>query len=257
MKRRLVEVALDSLKPNRFQPRKFFSDGELNELAQSIDVNGLLQPPIIATLGAFYEIIAGERRVQACRRLGLKEIQAILVEMSDQERLEAALIENLQRVDLNPMEVAFSLKRMADDLKMDQETIAVRIGKKRSTVSNYMRLLQLPERIQKEISGGSVSMAHAKLLLSCDEVELREELFQTILKNGSTIKESLSFIRKWRKPKAIDVHVQDVEARLARLLGTKVAIHHKGEGGEVSVSYFSLDDLERLLMLLGVEQECG
>ncbi len=202
-----------------------------------------------------YEIIAGERRVQACRRLGLKKIPALLVEMNDQERLEAALIENVQRVDLNPMELALALKRMADDLKMDQETIALRVGKKRSTISNYMRLLQLPEKIRKEIASGTVSMAHAKLLLSCKEDELREELFQTILKSGSTIKKSLSFIRKWKKPKTGDLHVQSIEERLMRQLGTKVAIQHKGDQGQVSITYFSLDDLDRLLMLLGVEQE--
>ncbi len=267
-KRELIEIDPNCLIPNRFQPRRVFDQNELQELAQSIKMNGLLQPPIIADLYGGqerqFEIIAGERRVQACRLLQLPVIPALLVEMTDQERLESALIENVQRVDLNPLEIALALKKMADELNLDQEEIAQRVGKKRSTVSNFIRLLQLPEEMQVEVSKGVVSMAHAKLILSCDCKKLQDHLFQSILKNGTTIKGCLQIINEWNRKKDFekdnkkDIHVRDAEKMLERRLGTKVLLSCSGKNqemhGEVSISFYSLDDLQRLFEVLGVQE---
>lgn len=252
---RLVKV--DAIKENPHQPRRSFSSDELEELARSIQEIGLIHHPVVRDLGdGVYELIAGERRLRALRLLKLTEISVVVRNSDEPYSAQSALVENIQRVDLNPIEIAQALRELMRDFHLTQEQLADRVGKKRSTVANYLRLLQLTPELQEAMRSGQISMGHAKALLSISG-EKQQEIVQKILEDGLSVRQTEEKVRqllqdKEDKPKVQDIYVQELQNQLAQRFGTKVTLSPQGQGGKISLTYYNLDDLDRLLQMLGI-----
>lgn len=248
---KLIQVDLLQLEKNRYQPRSIFKDEEIKELADSIHQAGLLQPPVIArhtmpNNGILYEIVAGERRVQACRKLGMKSIPAYLVEMEDAQRSEAALIENVQRVDLSAIEIAEALFRLQQQFYLSQEQLAQKIGKKRSTISNYLRLLQLPAVIQEAIRTRDVTLAHAKVLLSCKTADEQMALFRKLLQEPLSVRKCSKLIENKNQ------FLRELEDQLIRHLNTTVTVTDRDGKGSITIQFSSYDSLDETLSKMGL-----
>ena len=249
---KLIEIDLDKVISNRYQPRKVFLDSEIRELALSIEEVGLLQPPLVmAREGGVFEIIAGERRVMACRLLGRTRIPALVRWSTHFSAALAALVENVQRVDLNPIEIAHSIERLMKEFGMTQEMVAEQIGKERPTVANYVRLLQLPIHMQEALISNRLTMAHAKVLLATSPVD-RDALFMAILRDGLTVRQAEKMLKKGDTKKSVlprgkSPHIVELERKLEKCYGTKVEVEEgEGNSGRLIIHYYSLDDLERL-----------
>lgn len=248
----LLRIPVDRVRPNPFQPRQQFDDTELEELAASIRANGLLQPIVVRAKGAEYELVAGERRLRAAQRAGLHEIPAIVRQVGDHEALELALIENLQRSDLNPIEEARAYERLRDEFGLTQEQIAARVGKHRSTIANALRLLRLPQDLQDELAAGRLTAGHARALLSVDSPEEQRRLAREFLRTGASVRDAERRAQPARK-QLPDANWRAVEDELRRLLDTKVRLLPRRDGtGKLEIEYFSLDQLNALLTRLGL-----
>ncbi|CCB85745.1 MULTISPECIES: ParB/RepB/Spo0J family partition protein [Parachlamydia] len=256
----LVEVQLSQIQVNPFQPRRNFSEEELDELACSIKAVGILHPPLVRLVTneaneKKYEIISGERRCRAAQIAGLTTLKVVVRNSCEQLSAQAALIENVQRVDLNPIEVAKALKSLMLEFGFSQDELAGRIGKKRSTVSNYLRLLTLPKYIQDDVSKNVITMGHAKAILSQPDLEKQHLLYELILRDELTVREaeqaSLRIQEKAKKNALVyanrDFFLEQLSEKLQRKLGTKVHILGKGKKGRITIDYYSLDDLDRVL----------
>ncbi len=250
------EIDLAAIGVNPFQPRKVFRDEDLAELTQSIELHGVIQPILVRPVEGGYQLIAGERRVRAARAVGLKTVPAVVRSLTDREAIELALVENLQRSDLNPMEESLAYSRLIDDFGWTQEEIGARVGKSRSHIANYLRLLNLEEDIQQLISEQALTVAHAKVLLSVTDVR-RQDLARRCASEGWTVKQLELAAKRGELPVRPrvpeDVHLKSVEAGLRRKFGTKVTLRGDSSKGRIEIPYRSLDELERLLTLL--EQE--
>jgi ParB family transcriptional regulator, chromosome partitioning protein len=257
----IIEIEIEKLRVSPFQPRRIFSDEELEELASSIQSVGLIHPPVVREIKAgqktlYYELIAGERRWRALKRAGFKKIPVLVKVSSDEMAAKATLIENIQRVDLDPMEMAEAYKRLLDVFRMTQEEVAEKVGKKRSTVANYLRLLTLPTAIKDDLSTKKITMGHAKAILSLDSSELKESLHQLILDKKLNVrdaeKESTRLSKKKKKApikkKGKDLsHLKLLEEKLQEVYQTKVEIVPSGnKGGKVIFQFYSHEDLEQL-----------
>lgn len=255
------EVSVDAVIASRFQPRKDFDEVELEELAESIRKYGIIQPVLVREIDGGYELIAGERRLRAAKRAGLRTISAWVRSATDLEMLAMALVENVQRENLNPMEEAQAYQRLADDLGWTQDVIAGQVGKARSHVANYLRLLRLDPRIREWIRGGKLSMAHAKVLLSMEDESQRVDLAEAAVLKGWTVREldehrmRLKTTVKPASSRALDVHMRQVEEGLRRALGSGVKVRGDGEKGRIEIRYRSLEELERLIEILGRSEE--
>jgi ParB family transcriptional regulator, chromosome partitioning protein len=260
------EVALSALRPNPHQPRQAFSEESLRELADSIREKGILQPILVEpdTAGE-YVIIAGERRVRAARLAGLQKIPVIIRQFSPQEKLEIALIENVQREDLTPVEAATAYKRLMELGSLNQEQLAQRIGKERSTVTNTLRLLKLPDDAQAALGSGSISAGHARALLTLVNPSDVAVLLKRIVESGMSVRDAeeaaggLNGGRKGATRSSSagragasrgDPHIRSLEQALIEKLGTKVALKGTGKKGRIEISYFTAEELERLIELL-------
>jgi len=248
-------IPLAAIQLNPFQPRRQFAPEELEELAASIRAVGIIHPPTVRPLEEGYELIAGERRCRAAKMAGLDKIPVVIKACNDGMSAEAALIENLQRVDLNPIEIAAALKRLLDDFKLDQAELAKRVGKKRSTVANYLRLLTLPVDIQQSVRQHLITMGHAKAILTVEDLSLQFLLHEKILSEHLSVRQTeeqafkLSLKHQDKQQVRLDPRDPDLvafERGLERALGTKVRLETKGEGGTLTLHYYSLDDLDRL-----------
>ncbi|MFA6018537.1 MAG: ParB/RepB/Spo0J family partition protein [Patescibacteria group bacterium] len=259
----LREVEITKISINPSQPRRVFSQEEIEELAASIVAVGLIQPPIVRlkdNADNEYELIAGERRWRASHLAGLKKIFVVVRDINASFSAQAALIENIQRVDLNPIEVALALRDLIDNFGLRQDDVAQRIGKKRSTVANYLRLLALPKHIQDSISQNTITMGHAKLILSLEGLELQALLHEMILRDDLTVRETeeavtrLTEKSKTRKLsyKTRDFHLEQLAEKMQQKLGTKVSIQGQGKRGRITIGYYSFDDLDRVLALFGI-----
>jgi len=256
MSKKLTYIPTDTLVKNMFQPRNAFDDTALDSLAQSIKEVGLLHPPVVReTADNTFEIIAGERRVRACKKLGLHTIPVLIVSSSNEQAAKAALIENIHRVDLNPIEIAQAIQTLIQTFKIRQEDVAKKIGKDRSTITNYLRLLKLSKTIQEHIKYGALSTAHAKALLSCTCPLLQEKICAKILEEKLSVKATNTLVQKAKKTSRgqDNLFLKEVEGRLEEALGTKVVVNQRGQKGVLSIHYFSLDDLERVLDLLAAK----
>ncbi len=254
----IMEIELDKIVPNEFQPRKTFSDDRLKELAASIKEQGVIQPIIVHRIGTNYGLIAGERRWRASRLAGLKTIPALVREASKRELIEQALIENIQREDLNPLEAAVAFKRLQDEFKLTQEDLAKRVGKERSTIANFLRILGLPKEIKQHVAAGAISLGHAKALLSLERHRDQVAVADAIVKKGLSVREAEALAAKLKHPAepkkkkpAAGQEYKAIEERLRKSFGTKVSIESKSRGGRIVIEYYSAEELDRILEKLG------
>lgn len=261
----LKHLSLEQIRMNPYQPRREFAAEELEELAQSIRTVGLLHPPLVRSLpeAGVYELVSGERRYRAAQMASLQVIPVYVRLAGDAVSAQAALIENIQRVDLNPLEIARALKRLSVEFGLTQERLAEQIGKKRSTLANYLRLLSLPTMIQESLYKGFITMGHAKAILVLEQEEKQVLLHEMILRDELNVRETeraaqrISNKHEKRKPegKAPDFFLGDLANRMRERLGTQVSIQGEGEKGKITIDYYSLDDLDRLLNLFGIGEE--
>jgi ParB family chromosome partitioning protein len=258
----LREIEITSISVNRFQPRHNFSTEDLEELAASIKEVGIIHPPLVRPLphSNRYELISGERRFRAAQLAKLTKIPVIIRYGDDSLSAHAALIENIQRVDLNPIEIAKALKNLATQFDLKQEELALRLGKKRSTIANYLRMMQLPQSIQDSVSDGSISMGHAKAILSLEKANQQLHLHSRILREALNVRDAekaAKLLQNAKNPQLKsakrDVHLEDLSNKIQQKLGTKVSIQGKGVKGRIQIDYFNLDDLDRILAILKVE----
>jgi ParB family transcriptional regulator, chromosome partitioning protein len=265
---RTVPVA--RIAPNPLQPRREFAEAELAELAASIRENGLLQPLVVrpagpaAAAGAEWELVAGERRWRAVRRLEWAEVPVLVREMDDRTLLVLAIVENVQRADLSPLEEAEGYRRLIEEFGYTQREVAEQVGKERSTVANLLRLLQLPASVQRLLAEGSLSMGHARAILGAGDERRMGDLARRAAEEGLSVRSVEELVRRARPaaeepaeaaPAAHDAHLRHLEAELQRLLGTAVRIHvGKGQAGRVEIPFYGSDDFERVVeLLLGAE----
>ena len=251
----MVELLIDEISPGDTQPRKDFNDEKLKELEDSIRENGVIQPIVVQKQGEGYEIICGERRWRASRKAGLKKIPAVIREVSNTQSLKMALIENIHRQDLNPIEEAQAYKRLSHEFGLTQEVIAKQVGKNRATVANYLRLLKLSKAFQDDLITGQLTMGHARAMLSLETEAEMEEARREVLKKNMNVRQIESYIQAKKrtageKPKAKvdrkDIFIKDLEKQFERHLGTKVEITPGKKGGKLVVLYYSIDDLNRI-----------
>ena len=256
-----VELDIDQLVPNPRQPRTVIDESKLDELAQSIRANGVIQPVVVrkatpsttsSGTSAPYEIIAGERRWRAAQRAGLLKIPVVVRDVPDDKLLEVALIENIQREDLNPIEEAQAYRRLADDHQLSQDQMAVAVGKDRATISNYMRLLKLPVEVRNDVAAGSLAMGHARALLGLSDEAAQRRVARETVSRGLSVRETEAMVRRENEPAAtvepvrVDANTRAAEEKLRLALGTRVRIVRKGSGGRIEVDFMNEDELQRI-----------
>jgi ParB family transcriptional regulator, chromosome partitioning protein len=253
------EVDIDLLEPNRFQPRSDFDEAKLNELAQSIKSNGVLQPLLVRKVQDRYEIVAGERRWRAAQLAGLFRIPVVVRAIRDERLLEVALVENIQRENLNPIEAAKAFQRLHAELGLSHDEIAHRTGKDRTTVTNYIRLLKLPREVQHLIAEGKLSMGHARALLALESATEQKELALKASQGSWSVRQVERAVSRrhaprpsasTRTPPVQDPNVVHAIEELERILGTRVRIAPDGNKGQIEIEYYSQDDLIRLYELI-------
>lgn len=257
------EIEVHKIMVNPFQPRRHFAQADLEELAESIRAVGLIHPPVVRPRDTedTFELVSGERRFRASQLAGLTKIPVIVRRSSNSVSAQAALIENIQRVDLNPIEIAKALKSLIEQFGFNQDDLSLRIGKKRSTVANYLRLLTLPKNIQDSVLKGTITMGHAKAILALEGFEKQNLLHELILRDDLSVREteeaSLRIAEKAKKkvliPTTRDFYLEQLAEKIQGKLGTKVTIQGRGKRGKIYIDYYSLDDLDRLLSILGVD----
>ncbi|MFN2439228.1 MAG: ParB/RepB/Spo0J family partition protein [Chitinophagaceae bacterium] len=257
-----LRIPIENIEPNPMQPRRDFDEQTLQELATSIKLHDIIQPITVSKLhGNKFRLIAGERRWRAAKLAGLKNIPAYVRQANDDELLELALLENLQREDLNAMEIALSYKRMMDDLNHTQEQVAERMGKDRSTVTNYIRLLKLPPDIQVAVRNGEISMGHARALINVDTIDKQLYIFDEIKTKGLSVRQTENLVRNFYKETAdkknshssLPPAYKKIEDKLASHFSTRVIVRHtKKGGGQITFEYYSLQELNKLLDQMNV-----
>ena len=251
MQEQLKALPISDIYPNPFQPRIEFSDEELAELSQSIAENGLIQPIIVRKSDIIgYELIAGERRLRACKRLGMTEIPAVVKEVTDQESRKQAIIENLQRSNLNPIEEAKAYRSLINELAYSHEELAKAMGKSRPYISNALRLLQLPQEIQTSIENGKLSQGHARALLAVEDTKKQLTIYHQVLTEKwsvRTLEKRLQELPKKQKSKK-DIHIKDTEQELEKSLGLPVTLrYHKNHSGSIQIHFSTEEDFNRII----------
>ena len=253
---KIVEIALDEIKKNPYQPRTYFNEEKLNELKESIEKNGLLQPIIVKKAVKGYYIIAGERRYRAFELLGKKEIPAIIKEMTDEEMMIFAVLENLQREDLSALEESESYKNLMDKMSLTQEELAKKLGKSRPYIANSLRLLKLPTEIKNKLEQGLISTAHARTLLSLKTKKAMEEVCTLVIDRKMSVRELEEYVAKLlkpkeiKKPKAKDIFIEEQENILKKRLGTSVTIKQgRNKKGKIEIEFKDNDEFERIISL--------
>ncbi len=265
---RVLRVTLDKIRPSALQPRKQFSDESLRELADSIREQGIVQPLIVRARGEFFELIAGERRWRAAQLLHLPEVPIITREADDRAVLELALIENLQRENLNAIEEAHGYAQLAEQFQLTQEEIALKVGKSRAAVANSLRLIKLPDLIQKYVREERISVGHAKVILGLTDEKNQKLAAERVIKEGLNVRQTEGLVAKLQKragkserqsetvaAPSGDPHVADLEAKLREVFATKVKLNYAHGKGSLEISFFSDAELERILQILGVNSE--
>jgi len=252
-----IVASINELKPNMFQPRKDFDDETISELASSIKEKGILQPLVVRTISGGYEIIAGERRWRAAQRAGITRVPVIIKEATDREVLELALIENLQREDLNPIEEAVAYQQLIDEFELTHEDVSQQIGKDRSTITNQLRLLKLPEEAKKALIAGDITAGHARAILSIESSAEAREALKAIQKQKLSVRKTEQLIqniskrkKKDAKPRSDDIYIRQITDELKKSLSTQVRIVDKHGKGKIEIDYYSNEELERLTSIL-------
>ena len=259
---RVEQIAISKLRPNPYQPRKTFSEEAIDELAESIGKHGVLHPIIVRKTIKGYEIVVGERRMRAAKKAGLKEIPAVVREFSDNEMMELALIENLQREDLNPIEEARAYEKLIEHFSITQDELAKRIGKSRPHIANHLRLLQLPKLVQQFIADGKLSMGHGRALLGLKDKQKMSALLEKILKEKLSVRDVEALVQRMnenvsretkRKPPLLSPFLKMKQKELEERLGTSVTIKRGKRKGKIEIEFFSEEDLERIIELIRAE----
>lgn len=253
-----VILGIDEIRPNTYQPRKDFDEEAINELAVSIQEKGIIQPIVVRKNMNAYEIIVGERRWRAAQRVGLTKVPVIIKDASDREALELALVENLQREDLNPIEEATAYDQLIEDFGLTHEEISKRIGKERSTITNQLRLLKLPEEVREALIKGEITAGHARALLGLESPNKMKEVLEAIRKEKLSVRKTEKLVQKLLGDKQTAIKSHDVDPfikhltdELKKALGTQVKIIDKGGEGKIEIEYYSKDELERIIEILG------
>lgn len=253
-----IEIDIDLLAPSDQQPRVMIDDAKLEELAASIKSNGIIQPILVRRTGSSYRIIAGERRWRAAQRAGLLKVPVLVRDVpegSERHLLELALVENLQREDLNPIDEALAYQRLVEEFGLTQDHIAAAVGKDRSSVANYLRLLRLPEEVRGDLASGALSMGHARALLSLPDAATQRQAARDVIARALSVRDTEALVRKMTSPgpsrpaaapKQTDVHTKAAEDRLRFVLGTKARIVRRGSGGAIEIAFGSEAELHRL-----------
>ena len=262
-----LEIDIDLIEPSSAQPRTHFDEGRLEELAQSIRSNGIVQPILVRRRGARYQLIAGERRWRAAQRAGLQRVPSVVREIPDDKLLELALIENIQRQELNAIEEAHAYKRLIETLGLTQETVAQRVGRDRSFITNYLRLLRLPDDIQRLVEEEKLTTGHARALLGIDDQDVQRKVAHNIIEQALSVRETERAIKRIIAganpvqvtlliPKRDNANVKAAETKLRRRFGTQVKIipSQTGTGGKIEIEYYNDNDLDRLYQLLASGQ---
>ncbi len=258
------KLPVDQIEANPFQPRTEFEEGALKELSESIKIHGIIQPLTVRRLGNnVYQLISGERRLKASRMAGLLEVPAYIIDTDNQGMMEMALIENIQRENLNAIEIAISYKRLIEECSLKQEELAQRVSKERSTVTNYIRLLKLPPEIQAGIRDNVITMGHAKALISIEHVENQLLLYKEIVNKQLSVRKAEALVKTLNENKRISsntpttqlqlpLYIRNLQDQLSSHFETKIQFKPKGEGkGEIIIPYLSNDDLNRILEIIG------
>ncbi len=251
-------IDINDIKPNENQPRKVFDDVKLQELANSIKEHGLIQPVILRQAKKGYEIVAGERRWRACRKAGLKEIPCMIKELTDEQNMLVAIIENMQREDLNPIEEAEGLNQMISSFGMTQEEVSKSVGKSRPYITNSLRLLKLPQEVRNMVSEGKLTTGHARAIAGIGDRERQIQLAEYVIKEELSVREVERLIKEQHSSKKKNprrkaeksADVKRVEEDLKHIMGTKVSLNQSGRKGKIEIEYYSRDELERLIELL-------
>ena len=249
---RSLDVDIDLLRPNKFQPRTHMDDARIEDLSRSIKSNGVIQPIVVRKSESGYEIVAGERRWRASQRAGLLKVPVVVRDIPDDRLLAAALIENIQREDLNPIEEAIAYRRLADEFSLTQEQIAESVGKDRSSVANYVRLLKLPATLRDHVGSGTLSMGHARALLSLPDEAAQLRIGKDVVDRALSVRETEALVKRTIEPPSAkaeaqkDVHTRAAEERLRFTLGTRVRIIRKGKGGRIEVDFGDENELHRI-----------
>jgi ParB family transcriptional regulator, chromosome partitioning protein len=250
-------LLVQDINPGQYQPRSAFKQDKLDELIASIKEKGIVQPVLVRKQETGYELIAGERRLRAAKALGIARIPAIIKNAGDLDAIEMALIENIQREDLNPIEEAIAYKRLSAEFNFTQEQIAQAIGKDRASVANTLRLLNLPNAIQTLVADNIIQAGHAKALLAVSDTQKQQRICEKIVRKGLSVREAEFLVRPHAKQRAVspypavqDPHIQNMEDELEKILGTKVVIRHRKKRGKIVIDYFSVDDLNRVISII-------
>ena len=261
------EVDIDRLSPNEQQPRVLMDDVKLDELTQSIKANGIIQPILVRRVGDAYRIIAGERRWRAAQRAGLLKVPVVVRDVpegSEKQLLELALVENIQRENLNPVDEALAYQRLTDNFALTQDQIAAAVGKDRSSVANFMRLLKLPEEVRGDLAAGALSMGHARALLALTDAASQRQAAREVIARSLSVRDTEALVKKMAAPASAragkpeptppDVHTRAAEDRLRFALGTKVRIVRRGQGGAIEIDFGSEAELNRIYEQLTTHQ---
>lgn len=264
----LLEVDIDLIEPSPAQPRTHFDENRLEELAQSIRSNGIVQPLLLRRRGSGYQLVAGERRWRAAQRAGLQRVPAVVRDIPDNKLLELALIENIQRQELNAIEEAHAYKRLIETLNLTQEMVAQRVGRDRSFITNYLRLLRLPEDIQRLVEEEKITMGHARALLGVDDPDIQRRVARNVMEQTLSVRETERAIKRIiagvspsndpsTPMRRDDANVRAAETKLRRRFGTQVRVlpSQTGTGGKIEIEYYNDGDLDRIYRLLVNAQE--
>ena len=256
----IKKVRMSLIEPNKKQPRRHFDEEKITALADSIKEHGLIQPIIITPSdNNMYKIVAGERRWRAAKKANLKEIPAVIRKYSEEQVAEIALIENLQRENLNPIEEAIGYNLLMDEFNLTQELISQRVGKSRSAIANSLRLLSLEDEIQKMLILGTLTSGHARAILSLDDKELRIALSKRIIEDNLNVRQAEALAKQLQKKKpqktAYDIEIEKIQNTLSSAMGTKVRINHTAKKGKIEIEYYGNEDLERVLGFFNIKGE--
>ncbi len=253
----VTEIDVNKLMPNFYQPRQDFNQEKMDELKESIKAHGIIQPIIVRESTEGYEIVAGERRLKAAKEIGLKKVPVIIRQFNNLKTFEIALVENIQREDLNPIDQAIAFKRLVDEFNLTHQELAEITGKSRAFITNTIRLLNLDNWVKERVASGKISLGHAKVMLSIEDQQIQQELGQQIIEQNLSVRELERLVTQWsKKSKKMSVQKKiiqkfpELERELIEKLGTKVKIKYNGKRGNLSIDFYSKDDLNRILKFI-------
>ena len=253
----VTEIDVNKLMPNFYQPRQDFNQEKMDELKESIKAHGIIQPIIVRESTEGYEIVAGERRLKAAKEIGLKKVPVIIRQFNNLKTFEIALVENIQREDLNPIDQAIAFKRLVDEFNLTHQELAEITGKSRAFITNTIRLLNLDNWVKERVASGKISLGHAKVMLSIEDQQIQQELGQQIIEQNLSVRELERLVAQWsKKSKKMSVQKKiiqkfpELERELIEKLGTKVKIKYNGKRGNLSIDFYSKDDLNRILKFI-------